>query len=289
MTGGDSFQRFLFEEIGIRGEWVRLDDSWHTVLGRHDYPELVRAQLGQAMAAVLLLSATIKFKGSLIMQAQGDGPLCTLVAQATDRKTVRGIARWRGEVPDGPLAAVFGTGNLVLTIQNDASEPYQGIVPLEGQNLAAAIELYFSRSEQLATRLWLAANEHAAAGLFLQQIPTHPCEADDWDRVALLAGTVTSSELLQLTGDALLHRLFHEEHVRLFEPEAVTFRCSCTRERIERVLVAMGRSEINEIIHEHGQIDVYCEFCNRLYRFDAVDAAGLFSTTARSPGSRRRH
>lgn len=289
MRREDAFQRFLFEDLGIRGELVHLEQSWHAVLHHHDYPEAVRAQLGQAMAAVLLLAATIKFKGSLILQAQGAGPLSTLVAQATDEKTVRGVARWRGDVPAGPLAAVFGTGNLVLTIQNETSEPYQGVVPLEGLNLAAALESYFSRSEQLATRIWLAANGHAAAGLFLQQIPTHPCEIHDWDRVALLAGTVTSAELLQLAGDQLLYRLFHEERVRLFAPEPVSFRCTCTRERIGSMLLALGRAEIDEILSEQGKIDVHCEFCNRLYRFDAVDAAGIFSNQPRPPASRRHH
>lgn len=289
MIREDSFQRFLFEEIGIRGELVRLDESWRLVLDRHPYPEPVREQLGQAMAAVLLLSATIKFKGSLILQAQGDGPLHTLVAQATDQKTVRGIAHWRGEVPKGPLSAVFGAGRLVLTIQNEAAEPYQGVVSLEGENLAEALETYFSRSEQLATRLWLAADEDSAAGLFLQQIPARQRERDDWNRVSMLADTVTAGELLHLSGERLLYRLFHEEQVRLFEPEPVTFRCSCSRERIETVLMAMGRSKIDVIIDDQTLMEVHCEFCNRLYQFDAVDVGILFADLARAPASGRRH
>lgn len=289
MIQQDSLQRFLFDETGVRGTLVHLDQSWRTALGRHAYPETVRDQLGQAMAAVLLLAATIKFNGSLILQAQGDGPLSTLVAQATHRKTVRGIARWRAVVPGGPLAAVFGDGRLVLTIQNEASEPYQGVVPLAGDKLAEALEHYFVSSEQLATRLWLAADEHAAAGLFVQQMPSHPGLDDDWERVVMLASTIRPEELLRLRGEELLYRLFHEERVRLFEPESVSFRCSCTRDRIERVLAAMGRREIDELIGEKGKVDVHCEFCNRLYQFDAVDAATLFAEAARTPGSRRRH
>lgn len=289
MIQHDSLQRFLFDEIGVRGELVHLDQSWRTVLGRHPYPEPVRDQLGQAMAAVLLLAATIKFNGSLILQAQGDGPLSTLVTQATDRQTVRGIARWRDIVPSGPLAAIFGNGRLVLTIQNEASEPYQGVVPLTGNSLAEALEHYFISSEQLATRLWLAADGRTAAGLFLQQIPSRQHLHDDWDRIALLASTIRADELLHLRGENLLYRLFHEEHVRLFAPESVSFRCSCTRERIERLLLAMGHDEIDALISEQGKIDVRCEFCNRLYQFDAVDAGTLFADATRAPGSRRRH
>ncbi len=285
----DSLQRFLFEKVGIRGEVVHLDRSWRAVMERHTYPQPVLDQLGQAMAAVVLLSATIKFTGALILQVQGDGPLSTVVTQATDHRTIRGIARWRDEVPAGPLATVFGSGRLVLTIESEAAEPYQGVVPLTGERLAEAIEDYFSRSEQLPTRLWLAANRSAAAGLFLQQVPAHRQMVEDWNRIAMLADTVTSSELLQSAGTRLLYRLFHEEQVRLFEPERVSFRCSCTRDRIERVLAALGRQEIDEIIRSQQTIDVRCEFCNRLYQFDAVDASALFTDASRAPSSRLRH
>lgn len=150
----DQFQRFLFEDVGIRGGVVRLDRSWRNLLDQHEYPIAVRDQLGQALAAVLLLASTIKLEGSLILQVQGDGPLHTLVAQATDARCFRGLAHWRGDVPEGSLSEVFGVGRLVLTIQTEGAEPYQGIVPLEGLNLTSAIEAYFEQSEQLATRCW---------------------------------------------------------------------------------------------------------------------------------------
>jgi molecular chaperone Hsp33 len=239
----------------------------------------------------VLLSATVKFEGALILQAQGDGPLHTLVAQATHRRTLRGLARWgEGEPPAGSrLDEIFGAGRLVLTLQNDGAEPYQGIVGLEGDNLAAAIEHYFNRSEQLATRLWLAADGERAVGLFLQEMPGTGEAREDWQRVSLLADTVTERELLRLPGEELLYRLFSEEAVRLFEPEPVAFRCTCSRERIESVLRSMGHEELEEGLKQEGGVDVCCEFCNRRYRFDAVDVQALLAVTVPPAGPRTRH
>lgn len=289
MTDQDSFRRFIFEDIGVRGELVRLDASWQAVLERHPYPAAVSSQLGQALAAVLLLSATIKFKGSLILQAQSAGPLHTLVAQATHHRAIRGLAQWREPVPTGNLSDIYGAGRLVLTIQNEGSEPYQGIVALEGANLADAIQSYFSLSEQLATRLWLAADDQRAAGLFIQELPAQGGGATDWERIILLADTVTEPELLRLPDETLLYRLFNEEQVRLFDPEPVTFRCACSRERIETVLKGLGRTEVESVLQEQGAVDVGCEFCNRRYHFDAVDIQALFSGELTLPGRRTRH
>lgn len=282
-------QRFLFEDIGVRGELVRLNASWQAVLERHPYPEVVRSQLGQALAAVVLLSATIKFKGSLILQTQSEGPLHTLVAQSTHQRNIRGLALWREAVSAGTgLAEIFGAGRMVLTIQNEGAEPYQGIVALEGANLAEAIQTYFARSEQLATRLWLAADGECATGLFIQELPAQQGERVDWDRVALLADTVTERELLQLPGEKLLYRLFNQERVRLFEPEPVTFRCSCSRERIEIMLRGLGREELESILREQEVVEVGCDFCNRHYRFDAVDIHALIAVSS-LPGRETRH
>lgn len=289
MITRDCFRGFLFEQMGLRGEMVHLDASWRSAMEHHAYPRTVRDHLGQALAAVLLLSATIKFKGSLILQIQGDGPLSTLVAQATHTRTIRGVARWRGEVPDGPLAEVFGTGRLVLTIQNEGAEPYQGMIALEGHDLATAIESYFALSEQLATKIWLAADEHRAAGLFLQELPSQERQAESWRRVAMLADTVTKRELLELPVERLLYRLFHEERVRLFAPEPVVFRCSCSKNRIETVLLTMGRPEVEAILAEQGSVEARCEFCNRLYRLDAVDVGLLFAEDSGFAGTNRQH
>ncbi|AKH21227.1 Hsp33 family molecular chaperone HslO [Sedimenticola thiotaurini] len=271
MNSQDQLHRFLFESLNIRGEIVQMDASWKAVLERYAYPATVRDQLGQAMAAVILLSATIKYDGSLILQAQGKGPLHTLVAQATRERTVRGLARWEGDPPTGDLASLYGNGQMMLTVINQGGDRYQGIVGLEGSTLADALERYFNDSEQLASRFWLVADGERAAGLFLQQLPAEGDSQEGWQRIGLLADTVTPEELLNLPVQTLLHRLFHEEQVRLFEPEPVAFRCTCSRERIGDSLRAMGREELLAILEEQGAIDVDCDFCNKHYQFDAVD------------------
>lgn len=273
----DSLHRFLFEEAGARGELIYLDATWRAVLDIQDYPPPVRRQLGEAMAAVLLLASTIKMEGSLILQAQGTGPLHTLVAQATHQRTVRGLARWEGEVPDGDLPAAFGQGQLALTIDPSGGKRYQGIIPLEGKNLSAALEGYFAASEQLPTRLWLAAGDLRSAGMLLQRLPSEGGAAEDWERIGMLAQTLTRRELLELPAAQLLYRLFNEERVRLFESEPVAFRCTCSRQRVEDTLRALGRTEVEETLAEQGAIEVDCEFCNRSYRFDRVDALKLFA------------
>lgn len=277
MTDNDRLYRFLFDGTSVRGELVYLDAAWRAVLDIHDYPAPVRRQLGEALAAVQLLASTLKLEGSLILQVQGDGPLHTLVAQATHGHTVRGLARWEGAVPDGNLHQVYGHGRLVLTMEPTRGERYQGIVALEGSDLADALGRYFGASEQLPTRLWLAAGTGRAAGLMLQRLPSPTGAEEDWTRIGLLASTLTPSELTDLPARELLYRLFNEEQVRLFDPDPVAFRCTCSMGRVEDTLRALGRAEVEDILAEQGAIEVDCEFCNRQYRLDPVDAHRLFS------------
>lgn len=289
MTESDSLRRFLFEDIGIRGAVTRLDASWQSILSRHDYPESVRGLLGQSLAAVSLLSTTIKFQGSLILQARGKGPLTTLVAQATHLRTLRGLARWTGEVPTGSLREAFGAGHLALTIQNEGADPYQGIVSMDGASLAESLQGYFEQSEQLRTRLWLCADGQRAVGLLIQELPASDGEDEGWDRVSMLAETLTAHELLELPAETLLYRLFNEEKVRLFPPEPVMFRCGCSRGRIESVLRGLGREDMEALLAEQGKVTVDCEFCNRRYEFDAVDVGRLLREAVTPPPSSTRH
>ncbi len=277
MADHDQLHRFLFEHLDLRGELVQMEASWQAVLDQHNYPEAVKTVLGQTMAATLILSATIKFDGSIIIQAQSSGPITTLVSQATSKRTVRGLAHWQGEVEDTNLTDMFGDGQLVITIDGNKTERYQGIVALEGANIAEALQIYFCASEQLESRFWLFANGKRAAGLFLQQLPSEQEQNDDWERITALADTITEDELLNLSTTELLHRLFHEEEVRLFEAEPVTFRCSCSQEKIEHSLLAMGKQEADDIIEEQGGIHVDCDFCNKHYTFDKFDTEQLFS------------
>ncbi len=273
----DVIHRFIFEDCGVRGELVRLDATWRAVRECHDYPPPVQRHLGEALAGVLLLAETIKLRGTLIMQAQGDGPLRTLVAQATGDRSVRGLARWEGQVSQESLEKAMGNGRLVMTIQREQGEPYQGVVPLEGDSLAEVLGFYFRQSEQLPTGLWLSAGPGGAAGLLLQQLPSQGTEAPDWERLCTLAATISDSELLDLPAEQLLYRLFHEEALRLFEAEPVTFRCRCSRGRIEQTLIALGPAQLHEYAEEDGSIEVTCEFCNRRYDFDIVDIEALFA------------
>lgn len=277
MKASDQLRRFVFEGAGVRGAVVHLEASWQAVLERHPYPPAVQPPLGQVLAAVALLSSTIKFEGALILQVEAEGPLRTLVAQATDQRTLRGLARWQGEVPErAELSGTFGAGRVVLTASAPGGERYQGVVALEGESLADALQTYFDQSEQLPTRLWLAADGRRATGLLLQRLPGTSEDDDTWPRTLMLAGTLRDEELLGLSAEPLLYRLFHEERVRLFEPEPVSFRCGCSRERIEGLLRSLGRDEVDAVLAEQGVVEVTCEFCNRVYRVDAVDVAMLF-------------
>jgi molecular chaperone Hsp33 len=285
----DNLQRFVFEDTPVRGEIVRLDATYRAVLDRRDYPPAVREVLGELMAAVALLASTLKFEGKLIMQIQGSGPVKLLMAECTQRGTMRALAQWHGDVERAPLGKLIGSGQCAITIDpDDARERYQGIVDLEGGSVARALEHYFAQSEQLETRLWLAADREQAAGMLLQKLPDHQVEdADAWDRAVHLGSTLTRLELLSLPVKEILRRLYHEEDIRLFSRQPMSFRCSCSRERVEAVLRMLGQEEVESILNERGNVDVDCEFCGAHYEFDVVDAAQLFASSAPSDSPSR--
>ena len=287
----DNLQRFIFENAPIRGEIVHLDATWQAVLERRQYPPRVREVLGELMAAAALLTSTLKFDGRLIMQIQGKGPVSLLVVECTSDRTMRAIAQWQGEIPDAPLAALVGDGRLAVTIDPlKGKERYQAIVALEGLTVAEAFENYFARSEQLATRLWLASDPQQAAGMLLQRLPdAEPSDDDAWVRAVHLGSTITREELLALPVREIVHRLYHEEDLRLFSRMPVSFRCSCSRERVEAVLRMLGRDEIHSILDEQGAVSVDCEFCGSRYEFDRIDAEQLFTALHSVPATPTRH
>ncbi|WP_019624999.1 Hsp33 family molecular chaperone HslO [Thioalkalivibrio sp. ALJT] len=291
MRETDTLHRFMLEEAGVRGEWVHLDAAWQALLERHEYPPVVRDLLGQAYAAVALTAATLKFDGSLILQVTGSGPVHMIVAQADGQGRLRGLARFRETPPEAAtLAECAGAdARLMLTLDpGNGGERYQGVVELEGATLADAMNVYFERSEQLPTRLWLAANGDAAAGMLLQAMPGEDGHAvtrgsETWNRVTILAETTGASELLELDAGTLLGRLFAEERVRLFDGAPVRFHCSCSRERVGETLRSLGRDEIRSILAEQGSVDVTCEFCNAHYHFDPVDAEAVCAPEGTQP------
>lgn len=275
MQEQDRIRRFLFEEHRIRGVWVKLTESWQAAKQYQNQPEVAVNQLGQALACVSMLSTTVKFDGAMILQAQSNGAISTLVAQANNQRKIRGVVRCTETIFNDSLTELFGEGRLVLSIDTGNGKPYQGIVALQGKNLAESLQMYFEQSEQLKTRLWLFADEKNAAGLLIQELPSQEGQQNDWETIEILANTVTAQEMFDLDCHELLHRLFHEEDVRLFNSEKVEFECTCSRERIEKTLQAMGKPELDSILEETAVIEVTCEFCGESYRFDEKDVATL--------------
>jgi molecular chaperone Hsp33 len=283
--------KFTFRDAPVRGELVRLTDAWREMTAEHDYPPVVKRLLGEMVAAATLLATTIKFDGTLVMQVHGDGPVQLLVVDCAPDLAVRATAKLREEsIPDElPMRALVnrsGRGRFAITLNPSApapgQQPYQGIVSLEGDSMSEILETYMRQSEQLDTRLWLACNDDAASGLLLQRLPEDGgraarTDADAWSRAVTLAQTITPSELIELTPDDVMRRLFWQEALQHYPPLAPRFACTCSRERIGRMLVSLGKEEVDSIVVEQGSVTVTCDFCNRQYSFDAVDVAQLFA------------
>jgi|CXWL01.1.fsa_nt_gi molecular chaperone Hsp33 len=279
-TSSDSLQRFLFDAAPIRGEFVHLDESWRSVLARHDYPLPLRNLLGELMASAVLLAAMLKLQqGSLILQIQGQGPVSLLVVECSGDLQVRATAKWEGELVSSKVAELIGDGRFVITLdQKNGGQMYQGIVALEGETVAEILQNYMLRSEQLETRLWLAADGQQAAGMLLQKLPEQPDgDTDAWTRAVVLAETVRNDELLSLSVPELLHRLYHEEDIRLFDAQPVVFGCSCSRENVAEMLKMIGIDEVDSVLEEQGSIQVCCEFCNQCYVFEEEDIDEVFA------------
>jgi molecular chaperone Hsp33 len=295
MHDRDCVHRFMFEHFPIRGHLVHLDAAWRALIEHRAYPEFIRDTLGETVAASLLLAATIKFDGVLSLQLQGEGPVHLMLAQCTSGLGVRGLARYREGAVAGGISELVGPGNLTVTLETgDGAQRYQGIVPITGQRLAESLQLYFENSEQLPTRLWLNADAQGASGMLLQRLPG-PAAADAvsdesaiddaWRRVQLIGDTLTPQELATLADAEILHRLFNEDDLRLFEPSPVYFRCRCSRERVAGMLQGLGAAETRSVLAERGEVEVRCDFCNRAYVFDAVDVEQLFTSAVHGGGS----
>ena len=263
----------------MRGEIVHLDATWRAVLERRRYPAPLQSLLGDMMAAAALLSAILKFEGSLIMQMQGNGPVQLLVVEATSEHTLRATAKWEGDLAQGNVTELLGAGRFVISIvPSGGKQTYQGIVAIEGDSIAQVLEHYMAKSEQLETRLWLASDSQQAAGMLLQKLPAAPTQDEDaWNRAKQLGETIRREELLSLPAREIIRRLYHEEDVRVFESRPVAFRCSCSRERVTSMLRLLGHDVVKSIIAERNTVEVDCEFCGRHYTFDAVDAEQVFA------------
>ncbi|MDZ7590950.1 MAG: Hsp33 family molecular chaperone HslO [Rubrivivax sp.] len=309
---------FLFDGLPVRGMLVRLTDAWQEVLQRRQelgpFPPEVRVLLGEMTAAAVLMQAHIKFNGALVIQVFGDGPVKLAVAEVQPDLAFRATAKVVGAVPPGAqleaLLNVHGQGRCAITLdpldKRPGQQPYQGVVPLHGdqreplQQVSQVLDHYMLQSEQLDTRLVLAANDRVAAGLLIQRLPMQGsgnlagspwrsgneddiglCE--DYRRIALLAATLSRDELLTLPADQVLHRLFWQEPHTRHAPRAPRFACRCSRERVRGMLHTLGREESDSLIAERGLVEVGCDFCGRQYRFDAVDVGEMFTPQANQP------
>ncbi len=306
--------KFLFDGLPVRGMLVRLTDAWQEVLARREpgqeYPPELRDLLGQMSAAAVLMQANIKFNGAVVLQIFGDGPVKVAVAEVQPDLAFRTTAKCVGEVlPGATLEAmvnVNGQGRCAITLDPKdklpGQQPYQGVVPLHGdqreplQQVSEVLEHYMLQSEQLDTKLVLAANGEIAAGLLIQRLPVEGEGnlegrkneddiglSDAFNRISILAGTLTADELLTLDADTVLRRLFWEEQVTRFEPQAPRFACTCSRERVGQMLLGLGREEVDSVLAERGEVEIGCDFCGRHYRFDAVDVGALFTPAGQQP------
>ncbi len=297
-TTQDTLQKFIFDNAAVKGEFVEISDTWREVQARHDYPPAVKTVLGEMLAAAALLSANLKFNGAIIMQIHGDGPVRLLVVECDSDLRLRATAKLGEGVTVADDASltdmlnVSGKGRFVITLdpleKMPGQQPYQGIVPLDGDDMATVIENYMLRSEQLDTRLWLAANGAVSRGLLLQKLPRHSgkddqveqaSEADEletWNRAVMLASTLKQEELLSTDIQTLMNRLFWEETIRVFEPAHPQFHCSCTREKVGNMLKMLGQEEVEDALAELGHLGINCDFCGKHYEFDKVDCAQLF-------------
>lgn len=290
----DNLQKFMIEDANVRGELVELSDTWQQVLTRHSYPPAVQVILGELYAASILLSANLKFDGTMIMQIYGDGPIKLMVVECDSQLRMRATVKLADHavIADNAtltdLIHAHGEGRFIITLdpngKQEGQQAYQGIVPLEGDSIATVIENYMLRSEQLDTKIWLAADGKIARGMLLQKLPNiggnvkkTNQDAENWNRAVMLGSTLKQDELLNTDIKTLMHRLFWEEDVRVFDVEHPQFQCNCTREKVGNMLRMLGEEEISSAISELGKLDINCDFCGKHYGFDKIDCTQLFA------------
>ncbi|MDF2182626.1 Hsp33 family molecular chaperone HslO [Neptuniibacter sp. CAU 1671] len=290
MSNPDQIQRILFDNLDVRGVVAGLQQTCTDNFSNHNYPPRIRQILGEMLAAVSLLSSSLKFDGRLILQAQGAGQIRLLLAECTHQNNLRAIARFDdAPADDSAFSDLLQEGQLILTLEPEKGNRYQGVVPLEADTLSGCLEAYFAASEQLPTQVHLACDGERAAGFMLQVLPAAGTGAEDWSHISQLGATLKSEELLQLDNETLLYRLFHQEACRLYEPEALRFRCTCSRERSAASLKMLDPDELHQLLAEQGEIAVDCQFCNAHYRFDATDIEALFSPDGTTDSSGQLH
>jgi molecular chaperone Hsp33 len=279
MSVRDVVLPFVFDGLPVRGALVQLEGAWQRMLQGHNYPDPVADVLGHAATASSLLAQSLKFDGSVTLQISGEGPLSMLVMQSTDDLDLRGMAI-SGDVAEGATFAELVAGaRCAVTIDAGAMErPYQGIVAVNPESLAASLENYYAQSVQIPSHLALIRSDAFCGGILLQQMPGEQMASeDDWRRLGFLVATMRAIDLAEGATPGLLHKLFAEDDVRVFKPRSLRFHCRCTQSRVEEVLRLLGEAETRAALLERGQVDVTCEYCGRVRSFDAVDVSRVFS------------
>ncbi|RUO76275.1 Hsp33 family molecular chaperone HslO [Idiomarina seosinensis] len=267
----DQLVRYTFADQDVRGELVQLTSSYQSLIRGHQYPPLVQQALGEMMAAVSLLTATLKFEGHIAVQLQGDGPLNFIAVNGNHQQQLRGIARIRDEIKSTNIRDMIGKGQLVITLEPEQGERYQGVTSADADSIAEMLENYFMQSEQLATKIWLNADGEHAAGMLLQRMPASGKDMTGFEHLTTLTETITEQELYTLPAEQLLHRLYHEETVHIYPPQSVSFVCGCSRERTLEALASVPVEQIKEILEQDGEIVMTCDYCLTEYRFSQED------------------
>lgn len=287
----DSLHQFLFEDTPIRGNIVRLNATFNNAIVHQALPLVVKKALGELMAASALLTSTLKMDGALVLQIQNKGQLKLLVVECSSNMDIRATAKWDGEIADDvSFLDLIKDGQCVITLDPKQGKPYQGIVPIEGESIAEMLESYMLRSQQLETKLKLNCDGESANGFLLQKLPEQPSlDADAWNRVNILADTLRDDELNSHSAEQLITQLFNEDDVRLFEPKPTRFHCKCTREGVADMLKMLGEAEVTSIIEEQNTIDIHCDYCNKHYAFDGIDAMALFAKSSAQNASQSLH
>ncbi|HAT7922920.1 TPA: Hsp33 family molecular chaperone HslO [Legionella pneumophila] len=279
MKEADTLQRFIFEHANIRGEIVHIEKTFQNIMNQRDYPPMVKNLLGEALVSCLLLASSIKFEGNLSLQFQGDERLSLLLVQCDHNLNIRGFAKCAEGLEIADYAAAFLQGQMVITIsQDNQTQAYQSLIPIQSTSMSENLMTYFAQSEQIATRVWLAVNEDMAAGMLLQLMPGQDTIQREqfWEYAVQLGQTVTENELLTIDNQTLLYRLYHETELRIFESRSTRFQCRCNQDKMKQVITVLGEEEATDLIKEKGKIEITCDFCNQKYTFDSIDVTLLF-------------
>lgn len=282
----NAIKRFLFKDLAIRGQHLQLDDAWQKMIEDRHYPPVLIEVLGELTAITVMMANGLKHPGKVTLQIQGQGPVNLLVVEATQDLKIKGVAKTNQPLTkEKTLDELLGDGQILMTLENSATDAlFQSYVERQGQTVVQAFEAFLTQSEQLPSKLWLAADESGVGGVLIQQMPASndasnaEQDKDAWNRITTLTDTLTPEELVSLDSETLLHRLFHEELIELFEPNQVAYHCPKDPAKIEAMILSMGEDEARKLLEEQGEIVVHNEMCNFHLRLTASDLNRIFDS-----------